>query len=71
MVAMPWHWLLPREARPGAASTLVSRLAAAAVNAVDPVFGCEGRAAGEALGKKAAPVDAAIIGIIDAVDVQE
>ena len=31
----------------------------------------EGRAAGEALGKKAAPVDAAIIGIIDAVDVQE
>jgi ethanolamine utilization protein EutN len=30
----------------------------------------EGRAAGEALGKKAAPVDAAIIGIIDAVDLQ-
>jgi len=29
----------------------------------------EGRAAGEALGKKAAPVDAAIIGIIDRVDV--
>jgi len=29
----------------------------------------EGRAAGEALGRKAAPVDAAIIGIIDAVDV--
>ena len=29
----------------------------------------EGRAAGEALGKKAAPVDAAIIGIIDHVDV--
>jgi len=28
----------------------------------------EGRAAGEALGKKAAPVDAAIIGIIDQVD---
>src|SRR5437870_3666078 len=28
----------------------------------------EGRAAGEALGKKAAPVDAAIIGIIDEVD---
>ena len=27
----------------------------------------EGRAAGEALGKKAAPVDAAIIGIIDSV----
>ena len=29
----------------------------------------EGRAAGEALGKKAAPVDAAIIGIVDHVDV--
>ncbi len=31
----------------------------------------EGRAAGEALGRKAAPVDAAIIGIIDQVDVHE
>jgi len=31
----------------------------------------EGRAAGEALGRKAAPVDAAIIGIIDHVDVHE
>jgi ethanolamine utilization protein EutN len=29
----------------------------------------EGRAAGEALGRKAAPVDAAVIGIIDQVDV--
>jgi ethanolamine utilization protein EutN len=29
----------------------------------------EGRAAGEALGRKAAPVDAAIVGIIDHVDV--
>lgn len=29
----------------------------------------EGRAAGEALGRRAAPVDAAIIGIIDSVDV--
>ena len=29
----------------------------------------EGRAAGEALGKKAAPVDAAIVGIIDAIDI--
>jgi microcompartment protein CcmK/EutM len=29
----------------------------------------EGRAAGEALGRKAAPVDAAIIGIIDSVTV--
>jgi ethanolamine utilization protein EutN len=31
----------------------------------------EGRAAGEALGKKGAPVDAAIIGIIDTVTVDE
>jgi len=31
----------------------------------------EGRAAGEALGRKAAPVDAAIVGIIDHVDVVE
>ncbi len=31
----------------------------------------EGRAAGEALGRKSAPVDAAIIGIIDHVDVSE
>jgi ethanolamine utilization protein EutN len=29
----------------------------------------EGRAAGEAIGRKAAPVDAAIIGIIDTVDI--
>jgi microcompartment protein CcmK/EutM len=28
----------------------------------------EGKAAGDALGRKAAPVDAAIIGIVDAVD---
>jgi microcompartment protein CcmK/EutM len=28
----------------------------------------EGRAAGEAIGRKAAPVDAAIVGIVDAVD---
>jgi ethanolamine utilization protein EutN len=31
----------------------------------------EGRAAGEALGRKLAPVDAAVIGIIDSVDAQE
>jgi len=30
----------------------------------------EGRAAGEALGKKAAPVDAAVVGIIDRVDLE-
>jgi ethanolamine utilization protein EutN len=31
----------------------------------------EGRAAGDALGKKGAPVDAAVIGIIDTIDVDE
>ena len=31
----------------------------------------EGRAAGDALGRKLAPVDAAVVGIIDRVDVQE
>jgi microcompartment protein CcmK/EutM len=31
----------------------------------------EGRAAGEALGRKGAPVDAAIVGIVDHVDVSE
>lgn len=31
----------------------------------------EGRAAGEAVGKKGAPVDAAIIGIIDAVEIDD
>lgn len=31
----------------------------------------EGRAAGEALGRRGAPVDAAIVGIIDRVDVRE
>lgn len=31
----------------------------------------EGRAAGDALGRKAAPVDAAIVGIVDEVDVTE
>lgn len=31
----------------------------------------EGRAAGEALGRTLAPVDAAVVGIVDAVDVDE
>ena len=31
----------------------------------------EGRAAGEAIGRNGAPVDAAIIGIIDRIDVEE
>ena len=31
----------------------------------------EGRAAGEALGRKAAPVDAAVVGIVDTVTIHE
>ena len=31
----------------------------------------EGRAAGEAVGKRAAPIDAAVVGIIDRVEVEE
>jgi ethanolamine utilization protein EutN len=31
----------------------------------------EGRAAGDAIGKKAAPVDAAIVGIVDHVDIPD
>ncbi len=31
----------------------------------------EGRAAGEALGRKLSPVDAAIVGIVDALDVED
>ena len=31
----------------------------------------EGRAAGDALGRKGAPVDAAIVGNVDSVDIQE
>jgi microcompartment protein CcmK/EutM len=31
----------------------------------------EGRAAAEAVGRKGTPVDAAVIGIVDSVDVQE
>ena len=31
----------------------------------------EGKAAGQALGRKAAPVDAAIVGIIDEIDMQQ
>jgi len=30
----------------------------------------EGRAAGEALGRKLSPVDAAVVGIVDAIDVE-
>jgi glycosyltransferase 2 family protein len=45
LVAFPWRWLLPAEARPGWAPLVASRLAAAAVNAIDPVFGVSGEPA--------------------------
>ena len=53
----------------GSALLAVDRLGAGVHEKVLIVL--EGRAAGEALGRKAAPVDAAVIGIIDTVDVAE
>jgi ethanolamine utilization protein EutN len=50
----------------GAAMLAIDGVGAGVHEKVLVVF--EGRAAGDALGRKAAPVDAAIIGIIDAVD---
>ena len=50
----------------GAAMLAIDGVGAGVHEKVLVVF--EGRAAGEALGRKAAPVDAAIIGIVDSVD---
>ena len=50
----------------GAAMLAVDGVGAGIHEKVLVVF--EGRAAGEALGRKGAPVDAAIVGIVDAVD---
>ena len=66
-----------RQAAAGAAAEHRRHAARHALLAVDGVGAgvhekvlvvLEGRAAGEALGRKGAPVDAAIIGIIDTVD---
>ena len=53
----------------GAALLAVDGVGAGASEKVLVVF--EGRAAGEAFGRKGAPVDAAIVGIIDHVDVEQ
>jgi ethanolamine utilization protein EutN len=59
--------LNPRDETPrGAALLAVDGVGAGVHEKVLIVL--EGRAAGEALGRKAAPVDAAIVGIIDSVD---
>jgi ethanolamine utilization protein EutN len=50
----------------GTATLAVDGVGAGVHERVLVVF--EGRAAGEALGRKAAPVDAAIVGIVDSVD---
>ncbi len=42
LVALPWRWLLPHEMRPGLGATLASRIAAAGVNAIDPMLGVSG-----------------------------
>jgi ethanolamine utilization protein EutN len=53
----------------GAALLAVDSVGAGVTERVIVVI--EGRAAGEALGKKLAPVDAAIVGIVDQLDVIE
>jgi ethanolamine utilization protein EutN len=58
------------DARPRGTALLAVDSVGAGVNETVLVV-IEGRAAGEALGRKAAPVDAAIVGIVDAVDVHE
>ena len=58
--------LNPDETPRGAALLAIDSVGAGVSEKVLVVL--EGRAAGEALGKKAAPVDAAIVGIIDHID---
>lgn len=53
----------------GAAIMAIDRLGAGVGEKVLVVL--EGKAAGHALGRKAAPVDAAVVGIIDTVSVEE
>ena len=59
----------PSGARAGASLLAIESVVAGRGELVIAVL--EGRAAGEALGKKLAPVDAAIVGIVDRVDVDE
>ena len=61
---------LTLDGRPaGAALMAVDRLGAGVGEKVLVVV--EGKAAGHALGRKAAPVDVAVVGIVDTVDVPE
>lgn len=59
----------PAGGRTGAALLAIDSVGAGRGELVIAVL--EGRAAGEALGKKLAPVDAAIVGIVDRVDTEE
>jgi ethanolamine utilization protein EutN len=59
----------PSGARTGSALLAIDSVGAGRGELVIAVL--EGRAAGEALGKKLSPVDAAIVGIVDQVDVSE
>ena len=59
----------PSGARAGASLLAIDSVGAGRGELVIAVL--EGRAAGEALGKKLAPVDAAVVGIVDRVDVEE
>jgi ethanolamine utilization protein EutN len=59
----------PAGAKPGNALVAIDSVGAGRGELVIAVL--EGRAAGEALGKKLAPVDAAILGIVDEVDLAE
>jgi ethanolamine utilization protein EutN len=59
----------PAGAKSGSALLAVDSVGAGRGELVIAVL--EGRAAQEALGKKLAPVDAAILGIVDQVDVRE
>jgi len=61
--------LNPDESPRGAALLAVDGVGAGVDEKVLIVL--EGRAAGEALGRKAAPVDAAIVGIVDTVSLYE
>jgi ethanolamine utilization protein EutN len=59
----------PRGGKVGASLVAIDSVGAGRGELVIAVL--EGRAAGEALGKKLAPVDAAIVGIVDQLDLHE
>jgi ethanolamine utilization protein EutN len=59
---------VPAGVKPGPALLAIDSVGAGRGELVIAVL--EGRAAGEALGKKGAPVDAAIVGIVDQVEIE-